>query len=178
VRVTVSNWVKFHQKMMPTTAKACGQYVNSILAAREAAQRGFDEALLLNADGTIAEGAVENIFLVKNGVLLTNDRASNILLGITRDSVLELAGDLGIPAEIRVLTLEDLRSADEAFFTGTAVEISPIQEVDGLWAGTGVSGPVTARLREAFRNAVTGKIPERRDWLTRVPQSAAASLRK
>lgn len=114
-RVTVSPWMKFHPSMMPTTAKATGQYLNSILAVREATSRGFDEALLLDMNGHLAEGAVQNIFLVRDGGLLTNDEKSSILLGITRAAVIEIARDLGLEVKIGVLRLEDLLAADEAF---------------------------------------------------------------
>ena len=166
VRVTVSPWQKFHHRMMPTTAKACGQYVNSVLAVREAASRGFDAAVLLNAEGNLAEGAVENLFLVKNGTLITNDQHSSILLGITRASILDLAKDFNIPTEIRIMTLADFQSADEAFFTGTAVEISPIRELDGKIIGLGKPGPITLRLRKAFREVTSGQYPSRLDWIT------------
>lgn len=168
VRATVSPWVKFHSSMMPATAKACGQYINSRLAIREALARGYDEALLLNADGTLAEGAVENVFLIKDGTLLTNDEKSNILPGITRASILELAADLGIPARIGAFRVEDVKGADEAFFTGTAVEILPIRELDGTPIAGGGRGPLTERLQRAFADATAGRLPARRDWLTPV----------
>src|SRR3989475_6789137 len=115
VRVTVSPWRKFQSRMMPTTAKACGQYLNSMLAVRDAISRGFAEALLLDANDHLAEGSGENLFLVRDGYLLTNDERHSILLGITRDAVLRIALDLDYRVEIRALHLEDLLSADEAF---------------------------------------------------------------
>lgn len=165
LRVTVSPWKKFHSSMMPTTAKSSGQYLNSILAVREAAQRGFDEALLLDINGNLAEGAVENIFLVKDGKVLTNDEKSSILLGITRQSVIEIARNLGYGVEIRALTLDDLFSADEAFLTGTAIEIAPIREVDGQTIGDGRTRPVTEKIRKTFFEIVSGRKPEYRGWL-------------
>ncbi|HKX30330.1 MAG TPA: branched-chain amino acid transaminase [Blastocatellia bacterium] len=156
LRVTISPWRKFHHSMMPTTAKSTGQYLNSILAVRDAAARGFDEALLLDMDGNLAEGAVENIFLVRNGQLLTNDERSSILLGVTRASVIEIARHLGYEVEIRTLTLDDLWSADEAFLTGTAVEIAPIREVDGRSIGDGRTRPVTDRIQAIFSGIVSG----------------------
>jgi branched-chain amino acid aminotransferase len=165
VRITVSPWVKFHSRMMPTTSKACGQYLNSILAVRDAYKRGFDEALLLDEAGKIAEGPGENLFVWKNGKLLTNDETSSILLGITRDSVLELAKDLGYEVQVGNLQLEDLLSADEAFFTGTAAEVTPIKEVDGTLISQGKPGPVTLQLQEAFNAAVHGKNPFYHKWL-------------
>jgi len=121
MRVTVSPYKKFHSSMIPTTAKATGNYLNSILAVREAASRGYDEAILLDMRGNLAEGAVENIFLVKNSRVLTNDQDSSILLGITRASVIQIARDLGYEVEVRALKLDELLDADEAFLTGTAI---------------------------------------------------------
>ncbi len=175
MRVTVSPYRKFHSSMMPTTAKATGNYQNSILAVREAASRGFDEAILLDMHGNLAEGAVENIFLVKDGRVITNDPESSILLGITRQTAIDLARDLGYAVEIRTMTLDELLAADEAFLTGTAIEITPIREVDGRPIGTGARGPITERIQQAFFAAVGGRTPAYRRWLTPVslPQSAA-----
>src|SRR6267142_736135 len=116
VRVTVSPWRKFESRMMPTTAKACGQYLNSMLAVRDAVSRGFAEALLLDAEGHLAEGSGENLFVVREGYLLTNDERHSILPGITREAVLSIARDLGYEVKVGVLELDDLLSADEAFF--------------------------------------------------------------
>jgi branched-chain amino acid aminotransferase len=160
--------------MVPTTAKSTGQYLNSILAVREAAARGFDEAIMLDLNGNLAEGAVENIFLVRDGRLLTNDERSSILLGVTRASVIELASDLGYEVEIRTLTLDDLFDADEAFLTGTAIEIAPIREVDGRTIGNGRSRPVTANIQAAFFEAVTGGERRYRHWLHPVQELVGA----
>src|SRR4030095_6395914 len=116
VRVTVSPWRKFQSRMMPTTAKACGQYLNSMLAVRDAVNRGFAEALLLDAEGHLAEGSGENLFIVRDGLLLTNDERHSILLGITREAVLRIASDLGYQVEVGVLELDDLLSAAERHF--------------------------------------------------------------
>lgn len=175
VRVTISPWVKFHSKMMPTTAKASGQYLNARLAVEEATARGYDEALLLDVNGRIAEGAVENIFLVRNGTLVTNDEKSSILLGITRDSIIQLARDLGISVEIRAMELNDLVTADEAFFTGTATEVTPIRELDGQMIGTGRRGAVTERLQRAFFAATSGRDARHGDWLHHVTLAAATA---
>src|SRR5437870_728671 len=150
VRVTVSPWRKFHSRMMPTTAKACGQYLNSLLAVRDAVSRGYVEALLLDADGHLAEGSGENLFIVRDGQLLTNDERHSILLGITREAVIQIARDLGYRVTVRELELDDLLSADEAFFTGTAVEVTPIAEVDETPIGDGARGPVTERIQQVF----------------------------
>ena len=165
VCVTVSPWRKFESRMMPTTAKACGQYLNSMLAVRDAISRGFAEALLLDANDHLAEGSGENLFLVRDGYLLTNDERHSILLGITRDAVLRIARDLDYRVEIRALHLEDLLSADEAFFTGTAAEVTPIREVDGAAIGGGVPGPVTNEIQRVFFAATSGRDLRYNKWL-------------
>ena len=174
VRATVSKWTKFHFRMMPTTAKAAGGYINSMLAVREAIARGYDEAILLNAEGNIAEGSVENIFIVQQGRLLTNDENSSILLGITRDSVIQIARDLGYPVEIRDLQLSDLLTASEAFFTGTAADLLPIREVDGTTIGSGEPGPVSKNLQQVFFRITSGRELRYRQWLHFVPAAAKA----
>jgi branched-chain amino acid aminotransferase len=174
MRVTVSPYRKFHSSMIPTTAKATGNYLNSILAVREAAGRGFDEAILLDIDGNLAEGAVENIFLVKDGRVLTNDEKSSILLGITRASAIEIARDLGYEVEVRALKLDDLLDADEAFLTGTAIEITPIREVDGRNIGSGARGPVTEKIQKTFFDSVAGRNPKYRRWLHQVEEKVEA----
>jgi len=165
VRITVSPWKKFHSNMLPTTAKACGQYLNSILAVREAVARGFDEALLMNSDGQIAEGSGENLFLVKDGSLRTNDENDSILMGITRDAVIQIARDLGYQVLVGPLALEDLLESDEAFFTGTAAEVTPIREIDGRAVGSGQRGPVTEKIQQVFFDAVAGRDPRYLSWL-------------
>lgn len=170
VRVTVSPWKKFHSEMMPTTAKACGQYLNSILAVRDAFKRGFDEALLLNSEGNLAEGSGENLFIVRNGELITNDERHSILMGITRDAVIRIGRDLGHRVVTCAMTLEDLVTADEAFFTGTAAEVTPIREVDGVAINDGTRGPVTASIQRVFFSAVAGREDRYKDWLRLVAQ--------
>jgi len=144
-----------------------------MLAAREAAAGGYDEALLLDESGNIAEGSGENLFLVQGERLLTNDERSSILLGITRDSVVELARDLGYEVQVGTLKLEDLLSADEAFFTGTAVEVTPIGELDGELIGDGIRGPVTKRIQRAFFAATSGRDRRYADWLQLVAAQPA-----
>jgi branched-chain amino acid aminotransferase len=170
-RVTVSPWMKFHSDMMPTTAKACGQYINSILAVREAVSRGFDEALLLDVDGNIAEGSGENLFVVKDGTILTNDHKSSILLGITRDAVIRIAEDLGYEVTVGPISIDDLVQSDEAFFTGTAAEVTPIREVDGTLINEGHPGEITKQLQKTFFAATAGEHERYRDWLTFVAQT-------
>ncbi len=165
IRVTISPWVRFHSSMMPATAKACGQYLNSVLAVREAVRRGFDEAILLDMNGYVSEGTGENLFLVRGRKLLTNDERSSILMGITRDCVLQIARDHGYTVEVRPFRADELLSADEAFFTGTAAEVTPIREVQGKILGSGVSGPVTKDIQEKFFAAVTGRDARYRGWL-------------
>ena len=165
VRVTVSKWIKTHYTMLPSTAKACGGYLNSMLAVCDARQRGFDEALLLNSDGAVSEAGTENIFIVKDGVLVTNDENSSILLGITRDSVIKIARDLGYPVEIKAFQLRDLLSSSEAFFTGTAAEVAAIREVDGQCIGSGNIGPVTGKIQQVFSAVTSGQDLRYREWL-------------
>jgi branched-chain amino acid aminotransferase len=167
VRVTIASWRKFDRSMLPSTVKGCGHYTNSILASQEAAARGAAESILLNADGTVAEATGENVFLVRDGTVVTNDEASNILPGITRDSVLSLARDLGIPASVRAFDLADLLAADEVFLTGTAAEVTPVAEIDGHRLPA-APGPVTARLQQAYFHCVRGRDLRYARWLTHV----------
>jgi branched-chain amino acid aminotransferase len=168
IRVTVSSWTRLHHSSFPTTAKGSGQYLNSVLAVREAREKGFEEALLLDRNGNVAEGSGENLFLVRNGTLATPGIESSILPGITRDSVLSLAKDLGIPAEVRPITRGELIGADELFFTGTAAEVSPIRAVDGYVVGKGLRGPITERIQKAFFASVRGENASKVAWLTLV----------
>lgn len=166
IRVSISNWRKFSTDAIPATAKACGQYVNSVLAIRQAAAGGFDEAILIDDTGALAEGSGENLFLVRDGHVFTNDERSSILPGITRDSVIRLAKDIGFPVHIQQMELDDLFKADEAFFAGTAVEVAPIATVDKQQIGSGKRGPITTALQEAFFGVVYGKNLRYLDWLT------------
>jgi branched-chain amino acid aminotransferase len=168
VRITVSPWRKFQARMAPTAAKACGQYINSVLALRDALSRGFAEALLLDADGSLAEGSGENLFIVSRGKVITNSEQNSILPGITRDSVLRIARDLGYEVEIKQLLLDDLTSADEAFFTGTAAEVTPISEVDGAIIGHGQRGPITEIIQRVFFSATQGRQASYEGWLSPV----------
>ena len=168
VRVTISSYVKVHRSMQPTAAKASGHYASAVLAAHEAMDRGFDDAILLNADGTVSAATGQNLFLVKNGRLITNDEFSSIVPGITRDTILHLAKEqLDIPTEVRPFTREDLVSADEIFMTGTAAEVTPVAALDSLEFMTG-RNTVGAKLQVAYLRAVTGKDPNHTDWLTPV----------
>lgn len=167
IRVTVSSWRKFHHTMLPTMAKASGHYANSVLAAHEALDRGFDDAILLNHDGTVASATGENVFFVRQRKLYTNDEMSSIVPGITRDCILKLAHSLDIPVEIRAFTREELLRADEVFLTGTAAEVTPVCEIDGVKYVTG-QGTFGALFRNAYLRAATGKDPRFVDWVTQV----------
>jgi hypothetical protein len=134
-------------------------------------QSRFDEALLLDSDGNVAEGSGENLFLVRNGEVFTNDERHSILLGITRDAVIQIARDLGFVVNIQALSVDDLLSSDEAFFTGTAAEVTPIRAVDNTVIGDGERGPVTRAIQSAFFSATAGRNERYRHWLTFVAQS-------
>jgi branched-chain amino acid aminotransferase len=164
-RLTVSPYRKFDSRMMPTTAKACGQYLNSRLATMEAVRRGYDEALLLNIDGNVAEASVANVFMVNGRSLRTNDEKSSILMGITRDSILQLAVAEGFEAEAGTMTVENLRQADEVFLCGTACEVLPVAELDGTRIGAGSPGPVTDQIRNVFDRVKTGASRKWAHWL-------------
>ena len=172
IRTTVSPWRKFSSKALPADVKCAGHYANSVLAMQDAVTRGFSEAILLNDREQIAEGTGENVFVVKNGVVRTNDGSADILMGITRQSVLELCADLGIETEIGPLTLADLLDADEAFFSGTAVEVTSLACVDDHVFGK--ARPVTKRIRAAFDRAVSGEDARHPDWTTFTSTRAAA----
>jgi branched-chain amino acid aminotransferase len=175
VRVTVSSVRKFDNAAIPAWGKACGQYINSVRAVQEAQRKGFDEALLLNSRGEVSEGSGENLFVVKNGEIVTNDRDASILMGVTRASILELANDLGIPTRVASISVEDVYHADELFFSGTAVEVTAIREVDGHVIGEGKPGPVTRRIQETFNAVVRGQRPEYRRWLSFARQRQAVT---
>ena len=168
IRCTISGWTRLHHASFPTTAKGSGQYLNSVLAVREAREKGFEEAILLDRNGNVAEGSGENLFVVRNGSLATPGLDSSILPGITRDSVMTLAKDLGIASEVRSVTRGELIGADELFFTGTAAEVTPIREVDGYVVGRGTRGPITEKIQKAFYRAVRGEDPTKTAWLTLV----------
>jgi branched-chain amino acid aminotransferase len=167
VRVMISSWRKFHHTMLPTMAKASGHYANSVLAAHEALDHGFDDAILLNQDGTVASATGQNVFFVKGGMLFTNDESSSIVPGITRDCILDLAREHQVPITIRAFTREDLMRADEVFFTGTAAEVTPVRELDGASFKTGKK-TLGAFFQRAYLRAVTGKDETRSNWLTKV----------
>ena len=179
IRATISPWRKIGTDMLPTTAKAAGQYLNSRLAVSEAASRGFAEAILLNAQGNVAEASVANVFIIRDGVLITNDADASILLGITRDSAIQIAEGLGVPVTIRDFGPDELLSADEVFITGTASEIVPIREIDGTRIGHGKHsgrGEITRRIQEEFLAATRGQSARYAGWLSYVDVTQPVAL--
>ena len=167
IRAKVSSYIRHHVNIMMTKTKTCGNYVNSILAKLEVTKDGYDEAIMLDTEGYICEASGENIFIVRHGRIKTPPLTS-ILPGITRDSVMTIARDLGLVMEEQRFSRDELYMADEAFFTGTAAEITPIREVDRRTIGKGEPGPVTKKLQEIFFQVVKGAKPEYQRWLTYV----------
>ncbi|GAA0838134.1 MAG: branched-chain amino acid transaminase [Cupriavidus sp.] len=167
IRVKTSSFTRHHVNVSLVRAKASGYYINSILANQEATGLGYDEALLLDTDGYVSEGSGENVFIVRNGVIYTPDLAS-CLDGITRDATLTIARDLGIEVREKRITRDEMYCADEAFFTGTAAEVTPIRELDDRVIGEGRRGPITKRVQDAFFAAVGGTDEKYRKWLTLV----------
>lgn len=165
IRVKTSSFTRHHVNIMMTMTKTVGNYVNSILAKREAIQGGYDEALMLDTEGYVAEATGENIFIVKDGALKTPPLTS-VLPGITRASIIILAQDLGLTVKERRFSRDELYLADEAFFTGTAAEVTPIREVDHRRIGPAQPGPMTLKLQEAFFAVVKGQDPRYQHWLT------------
>ncbi|MEW6375516.1 MAG: branched-chain amino acid transaminase [Thermodesulfobacteriota bacterium] len=164
IRVKVSSYTRHHVNVMMTKAKICGNYVNSVLAKREVMKMGYDEALMLDTEGYVSEASGENIFMVKNGVLKTTPLTS-ILSGITRDSVIQIAKAKKMPLVEERFTRDELYTAQEAFFTGTAAELTPIREVDDRSIGEGKPGPMTQEIQKAFFDIVKGKNSEYQEWL-------------
>jgi branched-chain amino acid aminotransferase len=167
IRVKTSSFTRHHVNVSMVRAKASGYYINSILANQEVTADGYDEALLLDTEGYVSEGAGENVFIVKSGKIYTPDLAS-CLDGITRDSVVTIARDLGIEVIEKRITRDEVYCADEAFFTGTAAEVTPIRELDGRAIGEGSRGPVTEKIQSMFFDIVGGKAEKYNNWLTRV----------
>jgi branched-chain amino acid aminotransferase len=165
IRAKVSSFSRHYPNSKMTKGKTCGDYVNSILAKREALLDGYDEAIMLDTNGLVSEASGENIFLVRGGVLRTPP-LHTVLDGITRATVIELAADRGIPVEQVPVTRDDLYIADEVFLTGTAAEVTPVREVDRRRIGDGTRGPITERLQASFFDAVAGREPKYDRWLT------------
>jgi branched-chain amino acid aminotransferase len=172
IRVKTSSYTRHHVNITMTQAKAVSNYTNSILANMEVTDEGYDEALLLDTSGFVSEGAGENIFVVKNGVIYTPDLSAGALSGITRNTVFHIAQDLGIEVIQKRITRDEVYIADEAFFTGTAAEVTPIRELDRIPLGkddyVGSRGPITEKIQSAFFDIVNGRNPKYAHWLTKV----------
>jgi branched-chain amino acid aminotransferase len=168
LKVCVSSWARLSDNSLPPTGKFAGAYVNSVLAKVEAVQNGYDEAILLTKDGFVSEGSGENVFLARNGTLLTPPVSDDILEGVTRDAIITLWADRGYKVVERRISRSELYSCDELFFTGTAGEVAPITRVDGIVIGEGVVGAITRELKEAYFNAARGHDPRYSRWLTPV----------
>ncbi len=167
IKVRTSSYTRHHVNIIMTKAKATGNYVNSMLALQEALSSGADEALLLDPEGYVAEGSGENFFLIRKGVLHT-PQLTSCLEGITRDTLITIAQDLGMKVVERSITRDEVYVADECFFTGTAAEVTPIREVDGRVIGNGGRGPITEKLQRLFFDHVYGRIQKHPEWLTYV----------
>ena len=168
IRVKTSSFTRHHVNITMTQAKAVSNYSNSILANMEALDDGYDEALLLDASGFVSEGAGENVFVVKDGVVYTPDLSAGALNGITRNTTMAICKDLGIEVVQKRITRDEIYIADECFFTGTAAEVTPIRELDRVQIGIGRRGPVTEKIQNAFFDIVNGRNPKYAHWLTRV----------
>ena len=168
IRVKTSSYTRHHVNITMTQAKAVSNYSNSILANMEATDDGYDEALLLDASGFVSEGAGENIFIIKNGVIYTPDLSAGALNGITRNTIFHIAKDLGLEVVQKRITRDEVYIADEAFFTGTAAEVTPIRELDRIEIGSGSRGPITEKIQSAFFDIVNGRNPKYAHWLTKV----------
>ena len=168
IRVKTSSYTRHHVNITMTQAKATSNYSNSILANMEATDDGYDEALLLDASGFVSEGAGENVFVVKNGVVYTPDLSAGALNGITRNTVFAICQDLGLKLVEKRITRDEIYIADEAFFTGTAAEVTPIRELDRVEIGAGSRGPITEKIQAAFFDIVNGRNAKYAEWLTKV----------
>ena len=168
IRVKTSSYTRHHVNITMTQAKAVSNYTNSILANMEALDDGYDEALLLDASGFVSEGAGENLFIIKGGVIYTPDLSAGSLNGITRNTVFHIAKDLGLEIVQKRITRDEIYIADEAFFTGTAAEVTPIRELDRIEIGAGSRGPITEKIQSAFFDIVNGRNAKYAHWLTKV----------
>ncbi len=168
IRVKTSSYTRHHVNITMTQAKAVSNYTNSILANMEVTEEGYDEALLLDSAGFVSEGAGENLFVIKNGVVYTPDLSAGALNGITRNTVFAICEDLGLKLVEKRITRDEVYIADEAFFTGTAAEVTPIRELDRIELGRGERGPITEKIQSAFFDIVNGRNPKYAEWLTKV----------
>ena len=172
VRAKISPFRKPHSDSLPSYAKAAGNYLSGYLAGVDANQDGYEEAILLDSNGYVAEGTGENVFLVRNGKVFTPGLESDILLGITRDTVIQMASDLGYPVIEKLISVNELLSADEALFTGTYAEIAPIKQVGHFAIGSRTPGPVTQKVVAQFQRVIKGEDPKYHHWLAPVPELA------
>jgi branched-chain amino acid aminotransferase len=172
VDVCISSWTRIAPNTLPAMAKSGANYMNSQLIKMEAILNGYAEGIALDVNGYVSEGSGENLFVVRNGVLQTAPLGNSVLPGITRDSVLQIARDLGIKISEQQIPRESLYIAEEVFFTGTAAEVTPIRSVDKISVGKGVVGPVTKAIQQEFYGIVRGEKPDRHNWLTPVPVGA------
>ncbi|MDH4050025.1 MAG: branched-chain amino acid transaminase [Rubrivivax sp.] len=168
IRVKTSSYTRHHVNITMTQAKAVSNYTNSILANMEAVDDGYDEAMLLDASGFVSEGAGENLFVIKKGVVYTPDLSAGALNGITRDTIFAICQDLGLKLVEKRITRDEVYISDEAFFTGTAAEVTPIRELDRVTLGAGSRGPITEKIQAAFFDIVNGRNAKYAEWLTRV----------
>jgi branched-chain amino acid aminotransferase len=178
VDVCVSSWARLAPNTLPSMAKVAANYMNSQLMKMEALQGGYAEAIALDRDGKVSEGSGENLFLIKNGTLITPPLACSVLPGITRDTVITLAKRLGIPVQEAAIPRELLYLADELFFTGTAAEVSPIRSVDKIVVGRGARGPITEKLQNAFFDVINCRVPDEHGWLTFVKKAVGAGAKR
>ncbi len=168
IRVKTSSYTRHHVNITMTQAKTVSNYTNSILANMEATDEGYDEALLLDASGFVSEGAGENLFVIKGGVVYTPDLSAGALNGITRNTIFSICQDLGLKLVEKRITRDEVYICDEAFFTGTAAEVTPIRELDRVEIGSGSRGPITEKIQSAFFDIVNGRNPKYAEWLTSV----------
>jgi branched-chain amino acid aminotransferase len=165
IRIKTSSYTRHHVNVTMCKAKANGNYMNSMMALQEAMRDGYDEAMLLDVDGFVAEGSGENIFIVRNSTIFTPDLTS-ALDGITRNTIFMFAKEIGVDVVEKRITRDEVYISDEVFFTGSAAEVTPIREVDNRQIGEGGRGPITERLQTMYFDAVHGRTPEHKDWLT------------
>jgi branched-chain amino acid aminotransferase len=165
--VLVSSWRRVSDNAIPSRAKISGAYVNSSLAKNEATKRGYDEAIFLSEDGHVAEGSAMNLFIIRNGILITPSASENILEGITRRTMVKMAEDLGVPVMERAIDRTELYVADEAFFCGTGAQVAWISHIDDRQIGNGTRGPITAKLQDLFFQTVRGNNNKYEQWCTR-----------
>ena len=178
VDVRISSWNRMAPNTFPAMAKATGNYMNSILIRQEAAIDGYSEGIALDVQGYVSEGSGENVFVIRDGRIMTPPLGASILSGITRDSIIRIARDLGIEVVETLIPREALYIADEVFFTGTAAEVTPIRSIDRITIGAGKRGPVTERVQKEYFAYINGEVPDRYNWLTPVYAENAAPKRE